>query len=134
GQVPATPGLAQIRRRHRHLVGRSQGRTDDRSQEGRGAEVTAPRTPSHSLSAPGGGEGWGEVGDSRAPADAHLTLPRLRRGPLPLPPEGRRGVICGYGIAMTGIVIAAVLGYLLGSIPFGLVLTRLAGLGDIRRI
>ena len=35
---------------------------------------------------------------------------------------------------MTGIVIAAILAYLLGSIPFGLVLTRLAGLGDIRRI
>ena len=31
-------------------------------------------------------------------------------------------------------VVAAVLGYLLGSIPFGLVLTRLAGLGDIRNI
>jgi glycerol-3-phosphate acyltransferase PlsY len=30
--------------------------------------------------------------------------------------------------------LAAVLGYLLGSIPFGLVLTRLAGLGDIRSI
>lgn len=29
---------------------------------------------------------------------------------------------------------AALLGYLLGSIPFGLVLTRLAGLGDIRQI
>jgi glycerol-3-phosphate acyltransferase PlsY len=29
---------------------------------------------------------------------------------------------------------ALVLGYLLGSIPFGLVLTRLAGLGDIRTI
>ncbi len=29
---------------------------------------------------------------------------------------------------------AVVLGYLLGSIPFGLVLTRLAGLGDIRQI
>ncbi len=30
--------------------------------------------------------------------------------------------------------IAAVLGYLLGSIPTGLILTRLAGLGDIREI
>ena len=29
---------------------------------------------------------------------------------------------------------AVVLGYLIGSIPFGLVLTRLAGLGDIRNI
>jgi acyl phosphate:glycerol-3-phosphate acyltransferase len=29
---------------------------------------------------------------------------------------------------------AVVLGYLLGSIPFGLVLTRLAGLGDIRKL
>ncbi len=29
---------------------------------------------------------------------------------------------------------AAIAGYLLGSIPFGLVLTRLAGLGDIRAI
>jgi glycerol-3-phosphate acyltransferase PlsY len=29
---------------------------------------------------------------------------------------------------------ALVLGYLLGSIPFGLILTRLAGLGDIRSI
>jgi acyl phosphate:glycerol-3-phosphate acyltransferase len=31
-------------------------------------------------------------------------------------------------------LIAAVLGYLLGSIPFGLVITKLAGLGDIRNI
>src|SRR6266852_5279429 len=45
----------------------------------------------NSLSAPGGGEGWGEVGDSRALAGTHLTLPSLRDGPLPLPPEGRRG-------------------------------------------
>ncbi len=29
---------------------------------------------------------------------------------------------------------AAVFGYVLGSIPFGLVLTRLAGLGDVRAI
>src|SRR5207249_9837696 len=45
----------------------------------------------NSLSAPGGGEGWGEVGDSGALAGTHLTLPALRDGPLPLPPEGRRG-------------------------------------------
>jgi acyl phosphate:glycerol-3-phosphate acyltransferase len=34
----------------------------------------------------------------------------------------------------TLLVAAAVIGYLLGSIPFGLLLTRLAGRGDIRRI
>jgi glycerol-3-phosphate acyltransferase PlsY len=32
------------------------------------------------------------------------------------------------------LVLCAALSYLLGSIPFGLVLTRLAGYGDIRRI
>jgi glycerol-3-phosphate acyltransferase PlsY len=35
---------------------------------------------------------------------------------------------------MTILGAAAVIGYLMGSIPFGLVLSRLAGLGDIRRI
>jgi acyl phosphate:glycerol-3-phosphate acyltransferase len=32
------------------------------------------------------------------------------------------------------LAVWAALGYLLGSIPFGLVLTRMAGLGDIRKI
>lgn len=32
------------------------------------------------------------------------------------------------------IIIFAILAYLLGSIPFGLVLTRMAGYGDIRKI
>jgi len=35
---------------------------------------------------------------------------------------------------MVELILAALGGYLLGSIPFGLVLTRLAGLGDIRTI
>lgn len=35
---------------------------------------------------------------------------------------------------MMAAIIAAVIGYLLGSIPFGLLLTRLAGYGDIREI
>ena len=40
------------------------------------------------------------------------------------------------GLDMNGpfLIAAAVLGYLLGSIPFGLLLTRMAGLGDIRDI
>ena len=32
------------------------------------------------------------------------------------------------------LAIVLVFGYLLGSIPFGLVLTRLAGMGDVRKI
>jgi glycerol-3-phosphate acyltransferase PlsY len=32
------------------------------------------------------------------------------------------------------LAAAALLGYLLGSIPFGLLLTRMAGLGDVRKI
>ena len=34
----------------------------------------------------------------------------------------------------TYLAIAVILGYLLGSIPFGLLLTRMAGLGDVRDI
>jgi glycerol-3-phosphate acyltransferase PlsY len=36
--------------------------------------------------------------------------------------------------ALTNDVAGLLIGYLLGSVPFGLLLTRAAGLGDIRRI
>ena len=35
---------------------------------------------------------------------------------------------------MSALVAAALFGYLLGSIPFGLLLTRLGGYGDVRRL
>jgi acyl phosphate:glycerol-3-phosphate acyltransferase len=37
-------------------------------------------------------------------------------------------------ITWSGALIATVLGYLLGSVPFGLLITKLAGLGDVRAI
>src|SRR5439155_11897163 len=44
-----------------------------------------------SLSATGGGEGEGEVGDPRRLPASTSPSQRKRAGPLPLPPEGRRG-------------------------------------------
>lgn len=41
-------------------------------------------------------------------------------------------MVADYSIAL--ILVTLIGGYILGSIPFGLVLTRLAGLGDIRKI
>src|SRR5260370_32256433 len=49
------------------------------------------RPREHRSSSPTLGAERGEVGDSRALAETHLTLPSLRDGPLPLPPKGRRG-------------------------------------------
>lgn len=37
-------------------------------------------------------------------------------------------------IPVTATILAITLGYVLGSIPFGLILTRAAGLGDIRSV
>jgi glycerol-3-phosphate acyltransferase PlsY len=39
-----------------------------------------------------------------------------------------------WHIAVFPAIIAALLGYLSGSVPFGLILTRMAGLGDVRSI
>ena len=39
-----------------------------------------------------------------------------------------------FPTAMHVLIAAAIFGYLLGSIPFGLLLTRAAGLGDVRKI
>ncbi|HEX3412155.1 MAG TPA: DUF559 domain-containing protein [Stellaceae bacterium] len=62
----------------------------DVMQNTRGVLETIHQELDFSLSALGGGEGRGEVGET--PAPAHLTLPIAdATGPLPLPPKGRRG-------------------------------------------
>lgn len=43
-------------------------------------------------------------------------------------------MIVGPSITLAGAVICFALGYLLGSVPFGLVISACAGLGDIRKI
>src|SRR6202022_1114046 len=81
----------------------------------------------------------------RLPLEIEECPVRRMAGPRPGEPNGRRwpddfskgGLSAGSFPSRTGmssLLAAAVLGYLLGSIPFGLLLTRLAGLGDIRQI
>src|SRR5438094_7049701 len=53
------------------------------------SDLEARRAPSPPRGAERVGVRWGVP--ERSPA-ARLTLPSLRDGPLPLPPEGRRGV------------------------------------------
>lgn len=43
-------------------------------------------------------------------------------------------ILSTWNIAAFPAIIAAVLGYLSGSVPFGLILTKMAGLGDVRSI
>jgi len=48
--------------------------------------------------------------------------------------DGELNMIGFEGLSPLAGLVAVVVGYLLGSIPFGLVLTRWAGLGDVRAI
>src|ERR1051326_4136762 len=62
--------------------------------------------------------------------DAAWGLPSPH--PAPLRPQGRRG---NRHARLAMLMLPFVFpGYLFGSVPFGLLLTRLAGLGDIRAI
>ena len=40
----------------------------------------------------------------------------------------------GIETSVTGLILALVLGYLLGSVPFGVLVTKTMGLGDLRKI
>jgi acyl phosphate:glycerol-3-phosphate acyltransferase len=51
-----------------------------------------------------------------------------------LAPGGDMDLLTSWNIAAFPAIIAAVLGYLSGSVPFGLILTQMAGLGDVRAI
>jgi acyl phosphate:glycerol-3-phosphate acyltransferase len=42
--------------------------------------------------------------------------------------------IFSWSLGPAPTIISIIFGYLLGSIPFGLILTRMAGLGDVRKI
>ena len=79
------------------------------------------RRPQISLSAPGGGEGWGEVGEIQASPDriAHLTLPVAdATGPLLLPPQaGGEGKLGGYRPTRRWILVAAAGGGLTSFAP-----------------
>src|SRR5260221_406121 len=96
--------------------------------------IPAQLSAQHEPAALGGGEGWGEVGDSRAPADTHLTLPSLRDGSLPLPPEGRRGkqprASLG-GLRAAALPLTLRVSTISGDLPCGSVFTCL--ISDRRR-
>jgi len=79
-----------------------QGRADlDDEPSRRGQRRGGSRPAGNSLSALGDGEDRGEVGDSRALADAHLTPPhRFAAGPLPLPRKGGEGFSLGIGLGL----------------------------------
>jgi glycerol-3-phosphate acyltransferase PlsY len=51
-----------------------------------------------------------------------------------MPMGGTLEALTTWNIAAVPAIIAAVMGYLSGSVPFGLILTKLAGLGDVRAI
>ena len=82
---PVIDLLPDLARHHRF-----ERRGGDFEGEVAGAAVAGIDDRDLSLSAPGGREGRGEVGDDQALAETHLTVPSPCDMPLPLPPRGRR--------------------------------------------
>src|SRR5207253_3258828 len=84
------------------ILANEQGRADlDHEPTRRGQRRCGCGRRSNSLSALGGGEGWGEVGDSRARAGTHLTLPSAARWVPSLSPlKGGEGFSRGIGLGL----------------------------------
>ncbi len=102
------------------------------------ARVTSPpaggEVDAHSASGEGERVGAapssGRFATTFSPAGGERTDPLTAKSPLP-----KRNSPCYRPpVLIFSFLFAAAGGYLLGSIPFGLVITRAAGLGDIRAI
>ena len=84
------------------ILANEQGRADlDDQPLGLGQGRSGGGRRSNSLSALGGGEGWGEVGDSRARPGPHLTLLSAARWVPSLSPlKGGEGFLRGIGLRL----------------------------------
>src|SRR5207245_630827 len=89
------PGASAMRHpagaRTRAPRGPVRGRFEGRLCKGLRQGAASTTRPLHLSPRRPGGEGRVRGADEPVRGAAHLTLPSLRGGPLPLPPEGRRG-------------------------------------------
>src|SRR4051794_36387559 len=89
----AFPGRIIFRTGRRAAIstGSARAASSARSRSGSNIGTNCASAPLFPPLRPRGRRGGGEEGEGRALGNTHLTLTARRAGPLPLPPEGRRG-------------------------------------------